>query len=160
MNQARAEILSTRKLGAYHSLTLVAPEIAEKARPGQFLAVKMPEGRDFLLRRHFAIHQASRRGGWAGTFEFVVDPSGPGTEWLANTKAHEFLEVIGPLGKAFAYPKTLTNCLLIAEGHGAASLYFLAQELLARHKRVDMVVGAETLERVFKPIEAKRCRRR
>ena len=156
MKQVRAEILSTRKLGAYHSLTLVAREIAEKAQPGQFLAVKVPEGRELLLRRHFSIHQASRRGGWAGTLEFVVDPSGSGTAWLAAAKAHEFLEVIGPLGKGFSYPKKLTNCLLIAEGHGAASLYFLAQELLARHKRVDMVVGAETLERVFKPIEGKR----
>ena len=156
MKQVRAEILSTRKLGAYHSLTLVAPEIAEKARPGQFLAVKVPGGREFMLRRHFSIHQASRRGGWAGTLEFVVDPTGAGTGWLTTAKAHEFLEVIGPLGKAFAYPKKLTNCLLIAEGHGAASLYFLAQELHARQKRVDMVVGAETLERVFKPIEGKR----
>ena len=156
MKRVRAEVLSTRKLGSYHSLTVVAPEIAEKARPGQFLAVKMPEGREFLLRRHFAVHQASRRGGWAGTLEFIVDPSGPGTSWLTTTKAHEFLEVIGPLGKGFAYPKKLTNCLLVAEGHGAASLYFLAQELLARGKRVDMVVGGETLERVFKPIEGKR----
>jgi dihydroorotate dehydrogenase electron transfer subunit len=156
MKQVHAEILSTRKLGEYHSLTLVAPEIAERARPGQFLAVGMPEGREFLLRRHFAIHQASRRGGWAGTLEFVVDPSGHGTSWLSAVQAHETLDVIGPLGKAFAYPKKLTNCLLVAEGHGAASIYFLAQELLSRGKRVDMVVGAETLDRVFKPIEAKR----
>ncbi len=41
VKQVRAEILSTRKLGAYHSLTLVAPEIAEKARPGP-----VPGGRD------------------------------------------------------------------------------------------------------------------
>jgi dihydroorotate dehydrogenase electron transfer subunit len=66
------------------------------------------------------------------------------------------LDVIGPLGKGFAFPKRLTNCILVAEGHGAASLYFLAQELLARHKRVGMVVGGETLDRVFKPIEGKR----
>jgi len=156
MRRVRAEILSTRRLGAYQSITLVAPEVAERARPGQFLAVQMPEGREFLLRRHFAVHQASRRGGWAGTLEFVVDPSGPGTAWLGGARAHEFLDVIGPLGKGFAYPKRLTNCLLVAEGLGAASLYFLAQELLARHKRVDMVIGAETLERVFKPIEGKR----
>ncbi len=156
MKRARAEILSTRKLGAYHSLTLVAPEIAERARPGQFVAVKMPEGRDFILPRHFAIHQASRRGGWAGTLEFVVEPTGPGSSWLAGAKAHEFLDVIGPLGKGFAFPKRLTNCLLVAEGRGAASLYFLAQELLARRKRVDMVVGAETMDGVLKPIEAKR----
>ena len=156
MKRARAEVLSTRRHGAFHSLTLVAPEIAEGARPGQFLAIQMPETRDFVLRRHFAVHQASRRGGWAGTLEFVIEPSGPGTRWLAGVTAHEFLDVIGPLGKGFAYPKRLTNCLLIAEGRGAASLYFLAQELLVRHKRVDMIVGGETLESVFKPIEAKR----
>jgi dihydroorotate dehydrogenase electron transfer subunit len=156
VTRVRAEILSTRRLGAYHSLTLVAPEIAERARPGQFLAVRMPEDREFLLRRHFAVHQASRRGGWAGTLEFVVDPSGPGTSWLGAAKAHEFLDVIGPLGTGFAFPKRLTNCLLIAQGHGAAPAYFLAQELLARHKRVDMIVGGESMERVFKPIEGKR----
>ena len=156
MKRARAEVLSTRKLGGFQVLTLVAPEIAERARPGQFLAVEMPEERDFILRRHVSIHQASRRGGWAGTLEFVVEPSGPGTNWLASVKAHGFLDVIGPLGRGFAYPKKLTNCLLVAEGRSAAALYFLAQELLVRHKRLDMVIGGQTMESVFKPIEAKR----
>lgn len=157
MNRARAEILSTRRLGAYQSLTLVAPEIAERARPGQFVAVAMPEDRDFLLRRHLTIHQSSRRGGWAGTLEFVVDPSaGPGTAWLSEQTAHGFLDIIGPLGRPFSYPKQLTNCLLVGEGRSVAGLYFLGQELVARGKRVDMVIGGPTLESVFKPIEAKR----
>jgi dihydroorotate dehydrogenase electron transfer subunit len=156
MKRVRAEVLSVRRLGAYHTVTLVAPEIAERARPGQFIGVSMPPGREFLLRRHFAIHQASRRGGWAGTLEFSFDPTGRGTEWLGNLEPHRFLDVLGPLGKGFAYPKRLTNCLLVAEGHGAASIYFLAQELLARGKRVDMVIGADSMEAVFKPIEGKR----
>jgi len=157
VKRVRAEILSTRTLGAYRSLTLVAPELAERARPGQFVAVAMPTDRDFILRRHLTIHQSSRRGGWAGTLEFVVDPAaGPGTAWLGDLRAHEFLDVIGPLGKPFAYPKRLTNCLLVGEGRSVAGLYFLAQELTARGKRVDMVIGGSTLEAVFKPIEAKR----
>jgi dihydroorotate dehydrogenase electron transfer subunit len=156
VKRVRAEVLSTRRIGAFHQLTVVAPEIAERARPGQFVAVKMPEGRAFLLRRHLAIHDASRRGGWAGTLEFVIDPSGPGTSWLASSRAHAFLDLIGPLGKGFAHPRRLTNCLLVAEEHAAASLYFLAQDLVAAGKRVDMVIGAETMERVLKPIEAKR----
>ncbi|HEX6230826.1 MAG TPA: hypothetical protein VF029_03875, partial [Actinomycetota bacterium] len=97
-----------------------------------------------------------RRGGWAGTLEFVFDPRGPGTAWLAEAKAHQFLDVIGPLGKAFAYPTKLNTCLLVSEGHGSAVLYFLAQELRARGKRVDMIVGADTHEQVFKPIDGKR----
>jgi dihydroorotate dehydrogenase electron transfer subunit len=157
VKRVRAEILSTRRLGAYQSLTLVAPEIAESARPGQFVAVSMPEDRGFLLRRHLTIHQSSRRGGWAGTLEFVVDPgAGPGTAWLADLRAHASIDVIGPLGTPFSYPKRLTNCLLVGKGRSVAGLYFLAQELSARGKRVDMVIGGSTLDTVFKPIEAKR----
>lgn len=156
MRRVRAEILNARKLGAFQSITLVAPEIAERARPGQFVSVAMPDDRRFILRRHFSIHQASRRGGWAGTLEFVFDPHGPGTDWLAEAKAHQFLDVIGPLGKAFAYPRGPSNCLLVSEGHGASSIFFLAQELRARGKRVDMVLGASGESHVFKPIEAKR----
>jgi len=131
--------------------------VAERVRPGQFVSVAMPQGRTFLLRRHFSIHQASRRGGWAGTLEFVFDPrGGRGSSWLAEVKAHQFLDVIGPLGTAFAYPAKLSTCLLVSEGHGAAPMYFLGQELRARGKRVDMLMGAETQELVFKPIEGKR----
>jgi len=156
VRRVRAEILNARRLGAFQSITLVAPEIAERARPGQFVSVAMPDDRRFILRRHFSIHQASRRGGWAGTLEFVFDPHGPGTDWLAEAKAHQFLDVIGPLGKAFAYPRGPSNCLLVSEGHGASSIFFLAQELRARGKRVDMVLGASGESHVFKPIEAKR----
>jgi dihydroorotate dehydrogenase electron transfer subunit len=156
MRRLRAEILNSRKFGAFQSITLVAPEIADRARPGQFVSVAMPEDRRFILRRHFSIHQASRRGGWAGTLEFVFDPHGPGAEWLAEVKAHHFLDVIGPLGRAFAYPRAPSNCLLVSEGYGASSIFFLAQELRARGKRVDMVLGASEESYLFKPIEAKR----
>jgi dihydroorotate dehydrogenase electron transfer subunit len=156
VRRVRAEVLSARRTGSYHSIAIVAPEVAERVRPGQFVSVGMPEGRTFLLRRHFSIYQASRRGGWAGTLEFVFDARGQGTGWLSEVKAHQFLDVIGPLGKAFAYPTRLTTCLLVSEGHGTAPMHFLAQELRARGKRVDMLVGAETQEGVFKPIEGKR----
>ena len=152
----KCEVLSARKYGAYHALTLVAPEIAEQARPGQFIQVGVPDGRDFLLRRPFSIHQASRRGGWSGTLEFVLIGKGPGTSWLTEVRSHDMLDVVGPLGKPFLYPRDLTNCLLIGGGYGAAPMYFLAEELRARGKRVDMILGAREQDRVFKPVEGKR----
>jgi dihydroorotate dehydrogenase electron transfer subunit len=152
----KCEVLSAKRWGVYHSITLVAPEIADQARPGQFVEVAMPDGRDFTLRRPFSIHQASRKGGWAGTLEFAFAAVGPGTEWLTEIEAHDFLDVIGPLGRPFPYPRDITNCLLVGGGYGAAPLYFLAEELRSRGKRVDMIVGARDQERVFKAVEAKR----
>jgi dihydroorotate dehydrogenase electron transfer subunit len=152
----KSEILTYKRTGIYHSITLVAPEIADQARPGQFIEVAVPRGREFLLRRPFSIHQASRRGGWAGTLEFSFVALGRGTEWLTEVRAHDFLDIIGPLGRPFLYPRDLTNCLLVGGGYGAAPLYFLAEELRARGKRVDMIIGARDQERVFKAVEAKR----
>ncbi|TMK99324.1 MAG: dihydroorotate dehydrogenase electron transfer subunit [Actinobacteria bacterium] len=156
MIRTRCEVLSNRRTGAYHSITLVAPDVADKARPGQFVEIAVPGGRDFLLRRPFSIHQASRRGGWAGTLEIVLEAGGPGTAWLAGVKTHDVLDVIGPLGRPFSYPAELTSCLLVGGGYGAAPIYFLAEELRARNKSVSMILGARDHERVFKPIEGKR----
>jgi dihydroorotate dehydrogenase electron transfer subunit len=156
MIRTRCEVLSNRRAGAYHALTLVAPEIAEAAKPGQFVQIGMPEGRNFLLRRPFSIHQASRHGGWAGTLEIVFDVVGPGTAWLSSARAHDVVDVIGPIGKPFSYPADQSNCLLVGGGYGAAPLYFLAEELRVRDKTVHLILGARTHDRVFKQIEGKR----
>ncbi len=156
MIRSRCEVLSVKRTGVYHSLTLVAPDIADRARPGQFVEVAMPGGRTFMLNRPFSIHQASRRGGFAGTLEVVFDVVGPGTEWLAEVEQHQQLDVIGPLGRSFQYPKGLRSCLLVGGGYGAAPLHFLAEELRAHDKDVSMIIGARSHERVFKPIESKR----
>ena len=159
MIQSRCEVLSSRRGGAFVSITLVAPEIAERARPGQFIQVALPEGRSAVLRRPFFVHQTSRRGGWAGTLEFVLDVQGPGTAWLAEVKPHQFLDVIGPLGRPFSIPGKPVNCLLVTEGYGAVPLLFLAEELIAQGQRVDMIMAASSQDRMLKPIEAKRLSR-
>ena len=96
------------------------------------------------------------RGGWAGTLEFAVDPRDPAVAWLAAAKQHGSIDVIGPLGTPFSYPTKLTNCLLVSEGLGSASMHFLAQDLRTNGKRVDMVVGATTQDEIFKIIDGKR----
>jgi dihydroorotate dehydrogenase electron transfer subunit len=156
VKRVRAEILNSRRLGAYHTISLVAPEVSEHARSGQLVSVAMPGDRSQLLRRTFPIAQASHRAGWTGTIEFVFDPEVSGNRWLAEARAHQFLDVIGPVGKAFAVPRKLTGCLLVSEEESSAPMYFLAEELRAHGKRVDMVVGGRDREHVYKPIEAKR----
>ncbi|MCA1726541.1 MAG: dihydroorotate dehydrogenase electron transfer subunit [Actinobacteria bacterium] len=87
----------------------------------------------------------------------LYDVHGPGTDWISSARPHDVLDVIGPLGRPFTIPgPELNNCLLVGGGYGAAPLYFLAEELRARGKRVDMVIGARDQERVFKAVEGKR----
>ena len=58
--------------------------------------------------------------------------------------------MIGPLGRAFQYPRDLGSCLLVGGGYGSAPLHFLAEELRVRDKRVSMIIGARSHERVLK----------
>jgi len=155
--QQMAEILNHRKLGdEYHSLTIVAPEIAEVAKPGQFVNLRPPTDRSYLLRRPFSIFRVNRRGNVAATVEVVFDIRGPGTAALAAMRRHEPIDIVGPIGRSFTIPKTQHSCLLVGGGVGATPLFFLGEELQNAGKRVDILWGAATASRLVAPIEAKR----
>lgn len=157
MIQQIAEVLNHRKLGdVYHSLTIVAPEIAEAAKPGQFVNLRPPADRSFLLRRPFSIFRVNRRGNVAATVEVVFDIRGPGTAALAALRRHDPIDIVGPVGRGFTIPKTQHSCLLVGGGVGATPLFFLGEELHSVNKRVDVLWGASTASRLVAPIEAKR----
>ena len=153
--RAQCEVLAYRRIGAYHSLTFVAPDIAERAHPGQFVSVGVLGG-GTLLRRAFSIYSVSRHGPWAGTVEIVFDVVGEGTRWMSTLVKHDVVDLVGPLGRGFPLPQQPVGCLLIGGGYGAAPLLFLAQRLQQANLRVDMIMGAATQERLFNAIEAKR----
>ena len=154
-----SEVLVHRRTGDYHLLNLVAPTIANEARPGQFVALQPGLDRPFLLRRPFSIHRVERHGPGFGTLEIVFDVVGPGTEVLSRLRAHDTLDVLGPLGRPFTLPEEPISCLLVGGGYGIAPLFFLAEELRMRGCRIDFLVGASTTDRLFKAIEAKRLGR-
>jgi dihydroorotate dehydrogenase electron transfer subunit len=150
------EVLERRRTGAYQALTLVAPRIAEDARPGQFVHVLAGEDRSFPLRRPFSIHRVERPGAALGTVEIVFDVVGAGTRALARLRPHDVVDVLGPLGRAFTPPQEPAGCLLVGGGYGTAPLFFLATELRVRRCRVDFLVGAATAGRLLDAMEAKR----
>jgi len=153
--RAQCEVLAYQRIGNYHSLTFVAPEMAERARPGQFVSVAV-KGEGTLLRRPFSIYSVSRHGPWAGTIEIVFDVVGPGTRYLSKLAKHESVDIVGPLGRSFPMPQQAVDCLLVGGGYGAAALLFLAQRLQQSSLRVSIVLGAATQNRLFNIIEAKR----
>ncbi|MGN6242681.1 MAG: dihydroorotate dehydrogenase electron transfer subunit [Motilibacteraceae bacterium] len=155
--QVRGEVLSQRRVGAYHAITIVAPGIAEQARPGHFVALAVGgERSSMLLRRSFSIHKTRDRGIYGGTVEIVLAVHGPGTEWLAGLRQHDPVDVVGPLGKPFSLPRDPVSATLVGGGYGSAPLFSLAEQLRARGCRVDFVLGAATEDRLFGALDAKR----
>ena len=152
---ATCEVIARRREGAYWLLSVAAREIAERAQPGQFVQVAV-EAPHTLLRRPFSIAHVSRQGASAGTVDVVFDAHGPGTEWMTTVEAHDVLDLVGPLGTPFPLPQRKVNCLLVGGGYGVAPLYYLAESLLRRGLRVDVINGAATAERILGTIEAKR----
>ena len=155
--QVKGSILSVRRVGAYQAMTVTAPGIPERTRPGHFLAVQVggPESA-MLLRRAFAIYDVKDRGVYGGTVEFVFAAHGKGTQWLSRQVAGAPLDVVGPLGKPFRLPTTAVNATLVGGGYGSAPLLPLAAALRERGCRVDVVLGAGSADRLFGQLEAKR----
>lgn len=156
--QVRGEVLSVKRSGAYHHLTLVAPGVAERFRPGSVLAVAVGgELSDRLLRRGFAIYRVRATGAYGGTVELVFPVTEPGEQWLAALPAGAPVDVVGPLGRPFALPKEPVTCTLVGGGHGSAPLFALAERLRGRGCAVHMVLGARTEPELFGALEAKRA---
>jgi dihydroorotate dehydrogenase electron transfer subunit len=155
--QVTGELIATRRAGAYHHLTFVAPGLAELARPGQFVALAV--GGDTsanLLRRCFSIHKVSPSGTYGGTVDVVISAVGVGTEWLSTLRAHDEVDIVGPLGRPFPLPTEPVACVLVGGGYGSAPLFWLAEALRERGCHVEMVLGAATESKLFGVVEARR----
>ena len=143
---AAAPVASAGRFGAYRELTIEAPEIAEDARPGQFLNICVQPGGAHILRRPFSIARADRN---AGTVMIVFDPIGIGTQWLGAREKGNTVDIVGPLGHGFDVDADPGVDLVVGGGYGTAALSFLAAELEARGGQVHAIVGARTRTRVY-----------
>jgi dihydroorotate dehydrogenase electron transfer subunit len=155
--QVAGEVISVKRMGAYLSMTVAAPGVAEQVRPGHFVAVAVGGAEtSMLLRRAFSVYAASDRGVYGGTVEFVFAVHGKGTEWLARQRQGDPIDIVGPLGRPFKLPKEPVTATLVGGGYGTAPLFSLAEALRGKGCRVDFVVGAANSDKLFGALEAKR----
>ena len=156
--QVRGTVLTVRRVDAYYAMTVVAPGIAARFKPGQFVALAVGGPvTSMLLRRTFSIHDV--RPDHGGTVEFVFAATGAGTRWLAERRARDLLDITGPLGRPFPVPRDPVSCLLVGGGYGSAPLFSLANRLRERRCSVDFLLGAATGDRVFGALTARRIGR-
>jgi dihydroorotate dehydrogenase electron transfer subunit len=149
-----AEVLAAKGAGAFHHLSLVAPGVGERSRPGSFLAVSVGDGH--LARRAFWIHRVGPMGGHRAVVEFVVEPRGAGSVALAALPVGAEISVTGPLGRPFALPREPARCLLVGEGYAAGALTSLAERLRERGCGVRLVLGGADDAHVLEPLTARR----
>ena len=156
--QVSATVGSVKRVGDYTHLTLVAPGVAERVRPGCFVALAVgDEQSSMLLRRSFSVFRATPGGLSGGTVEVVFAASGKGTQWLAARTSGDRVDLVGPLGRPFALPREAVPCTLVAGGYGSAPMFALGERLRERGCPVHMVLGAATESRLFGVLEARRA---
>ena len=109
MIDCAATVLSCERMAENLTrLILRAPDIAAKARPGQFVHILVPDAA-LLLRRPISLMAFDPK---AGTLTLAIQPKGRGTRLLCASKPGDTLQTLGPLGRGF-------------DAHGADCVYFV-----------------------------------
>src|SRR6202044_2067084 len=156
--QGRGTGLTGGRVDGYAAMTVVAPAIATRFRPGQFIAIAVGGLQSGMLaRRTFPVHDV--RPDHGGTGEFVFLPREPGAQWVADCRSRDVLDVVGPLGRPFPVPRDPASCLLLGVGPGAPPLFALASRLAERGSHTDYPLRAESADRVFGGLTARRTGR-
>lgn len=101
--------------------------------PGQFVDIAL-EG--FYLRRPISVCDCS-----GNSFTIVYKVVGEGTAAMSRMQPGQTLEVLTALGHGFDTEACKEAALLVGGGLGAAPMFLLAKELIAKGKKVTVVLG-------------------
>lgn len=130
MHQQKAQILWNDSAGpGIFRIGLDCRRGFERAKPGQFVMLRISEGLDPLLRRPFSIHKKIWQSDRFDGIELLYKVVGKGTALLSNCRPGENVDILGPLGSAFVLPPGAENVFIVAGGIGVAPMVFLAQHL-------------------------------
>src|SRR3974377_1576933 len=97
-------------------LSIRSPEIAQHARPAQFVALDVPGG--FTVRLALGIYGVD-----GDAFSVLFQEWGERTRRLAHTVVGESISCIGPLGNEFRLPPRGATALIAAGGLGVSAFW-------------------------------------
>lgn len=129
--------------GATHELVVEAPQLAKKARAGQFLIVRIGEG-DERIPLTIADNDPEK-----GTVTIVIQALGHSTKQIVTLRPGNGLaDVVGPLGQASEIEKYGT-VVIVGGGVGIAPIYPIARDLKKAGNRVIAIIGAKSKDLLF-----------
>ncbi len=124
-------------------LTFSSSFISKRAKPGNFVHVRVGSTDSPLLRRAFSIHSVNQD---ESSFDILFRVVGKGTEILSQANPGEVLDILGPIGNSFTLPPKSKEAMLVAGGMGIAPLWFMFTHLLEKGfdpRRITFLFGAK-----------------
>ncbi len=109
------------------------------AKPGQFFILRMNERHDPLLGRPFSIYDLE-----GDKLSFLYRVKGKGTKILSKLHIDEEIQLTGPFGRWYPFPKD--DYVVIAGGIGIASVYYLMKKF---PKKAYLFYGARDKKEIF-----------
>ncbi len=106
-----------------YSMWLKTSQIAEKAKPGQFISLYCHDG-SRMLPRPISICEIDKRD---KALRLVYRVAGKGTEEFSQMSTGEIIDIVGPLGNGF--PLKEKKAFLIGGGIGIPPMVELAKQL-------------------------------
>jgi NAD(P)H-flavin reductase len=122
------------------SFTVSAPLLSKKARPGQFVIIRLHERGERIPLSLADISPAK------GTIRLIVMVVGKTTAEMSRLKeGDDILDLCGPLGQP-THIENFGKVVLVGGGFGVAPLYPIAREMKAAGNEVTAVVGARSAD--------------
>lgn len=136
--------------GTVYRMKIEAPLIAKKARPGQFVIIRVNETGE---RIPLTMAQSDPEG---GTIDIVFQVVGKTTKLLSTKNVgEEIVDVVGPLGRPTHIEK-VGNVICVGGGTGIAVLYPITRALKDAGNYVISIIGARTKDLLIFEDEMKR----
>lgn len=145
------KVLAKRELAPQIKLFKVhAPDIAEKARPGQFVIIRIEEKGERIPLTLVDWKKDK------GAITLIFQEVGVSSRKLGTLEVDdEILDIVGPLGNPSDI-KPYGSVAVVCGGVGAAAAYPIAKALKENGNKVISVVGARTKEMLILEKEMKR----
>ncbi len=131
-------VVSVKKLNeTTYDFVIKAPDIAKKAKEGQFVQVKAD---GFFLRRPISLGGITE-----DTIRIIFEIKGDGTKAIANIKEGDMIDVMGPLGHGFTVSDQ-KKVILIGGGIGTPPMLPLAEDF---KENATVILGFRSKEQVI-----------
>ncbi len=140
-----AEVVSNKKIMEQHYLMeIYAPQIAQAAKPGQFLHLQVAKlSSDPLLRRPISIFNVNLA---KGTISLAYRVVGRGTTMMTCWQQGDKIDAMGPLGNGFKLPeKNSSSVLVVGGGIGLAPLNYLVWQLVEQGHGITLLAGMRNI---------------